>query len=52
LGDEELGHRIFNVQSNLSPENLRKQLLRLVKKRIIELSLVSRHKLAELFVEE
>jgi hypothetical protein len=52
LGDEELAHRIPKMQSNLSPENLRKQLLRLVKQRIIELSRISRHKLAGLFVDE
>ncbi len=52
LGDEELSHRMSNLRSNISAENLRKQLLRLVKKRIIELSRISRHKLAGLFVDE
>ena len=52
LGDEELALRISNIQSNLSPETLRKQLLRLLYKRIMELSRVSRHKLAGLYVEE
>jgi hypothetical protein len=52
LGDQELAHRISKLQSNLSPETLRKQLLRLVNKRILELSRISRHKLAGLFVDE
>lgn len=52
LVDEEIVHRISNAHSNLSPDNLRKQRLRLVKKRGIELSRVSRHKSAGLFVEE
>ena len=52
LRDEELACRISKIKSNLSPENIRKQLLRLVKKRIIELSRISRNKLAGLYVEE
>jgi hypothetical protein len=51
LGDEELAHRISTIKSNLDAENLRKQ-LKLVYKRIIELSRISRHKLAGLFVDE
>jgi hypothetical protein len=52
LGDEELTHRISKIKSNLDPENLRKQMLKLVYKRIIELSRISKHKLAGLYVEE
>jgi hypothetical protein len=52
LGDERLALRISKMQSDLSPENLRNQLLKLVYKRIIELSRISRHKLAGLYVEE
>jgi len=52
LGDGELAHRISEIHSNLCPEELRKQLLKLVIKRVIELSRISRQKLAELFVEE
>jgi hypothetical protein len=52
LEDEELAHRISKIKSNIVAENLRKQLLKLVYKRIIELSRISRHRLAGLFVEE
>ena len=52
LGDEELARRISNIKSNLDAENLRKQMLKLVYKRVIELSRISRHKLAGLYVEE
>ena len=52
LGDEELAHRIYKIKSNLVAENLRKQLEKLLYKRIIELSRISRHKLAGLYVEE
>ena len=44
--------RISNIKSNLDAENLRKQMLKLVYKRVIELSRISRHKLAGLYVEE
>ena len=52
LGDEELARRISNIKSNLDAENLRKQMLKLLYKRVIELSRISRHKLAGLYVEE
>jgi hypothetical protein len=52
LGDEELAHRISKIKSNLDAENLRKQLEKLLYKRIIELSRIYRHKLAGLYVEE
>jgi hypothetical protein len=52
LGDEELAHRISKIKSNLDAENLRKQLEKLLYKRIIELSHIYRHKLAGLYVEE
>ena len=52
LRDEELARRISSIKSNLDAENLRKQLLKLVYKRVIELSRISRHKLAGLYVEE
>ena len=52
LGDEELAHRIYKIKSNLVAENLRKQLEKLVNRRIIQLSRISRHKLAGLYVEE
>jgi hypothetical protein len=52
LGDEELAQRISKIKSNLDAENLRKQLEKLLYKRIIELSRISRHKLAGLYVEE
>jgi hypothetical protein len=52
LGDEELARKVSKVKSNLDAENLRKQLIKLVYKRIIELSRISRHKLAGLYVEE
>jgi hypothetical protein len=52
LGDEELARKVSKVKSNIDPENLRKQLIKLVYKRIIELSRISRHKLAGLYVEE
>ena len=52
LGDEELAHRISKIKSNLDAENLRKQLEKLLYKRIIELSHIYRHKLDGLYVEE
>jgi hypothetical protein len=52
LGDERLALRISKMQSDLSPGNLRKQLVSLVNKRVLELSRISRHKLAGLYVEE
>jgi hypothetical protein len=52
LGDEELAHRISKIKSTLDADSLRKQLLKLVYKRIIELSRISKHKLAGLYVEE
>jgi len=52
LGDEELAHRKSKIKSNLVAENLRRQLEKLVNRRIIELSRISRHKLAGLYVEE
>jgi hypothetical protein len=52
LGDEELARKVSEVKSNLDAENLRKQLIKLVNKRIIELSRISRHRLAGLYVDE
>jgi hypothetical protein len=52
LEDEELAHRISKTKSNPVAENLRKQLIKLVNRRIIELSRISRHRLAGLYVEE
>jgi hypothetical protein len=52
LGDEELARKVSQVKSNLDAENLRKQLIKLVYKRVIELSRISKHKLAGLYVEE
>jgi tyrosine-protein phosphatase YwqE len=52
LGDEELAHRISKIKSNIVAENLSKQLEKLVNRRIIELSRISRHSLAGLYVEE
>jgi hypothetical protein len=52
LGDEELARKVSKVKSNLDSENMRKQLIKLVLKRVIELSRISRHKLAGLYVEE
>jgi hypothetical protein len=52
LGDEELAHKLSKLKSNLAPDRLRKQLLKTVNKRILELSRISRHRLAGLYVDE